>query len=185
LVTISRGLCGPLVTYLLVVHDAHFLAFWVFVGAIASDLLDGFAARLLNAYSRLGLLLDPLADKILTDTVWIALWWTGDAPGWLAAATLLRDGIVATAWVWGGPRGLRWRPNAFGQISVAFEGTAVSILVFHGPWIDVHWPSVGTAVGVLGMLLSLGSVIQYLIEGPEQGGPTQPLRATTPHAAAD
>ncbi len=170
LVTIVRGLCGPLVAWLLLVHDAHFLAFWVFVAAIASDLLDGFAARLLNAHSKLGLLLDPIADKVLTNSVWVALWWGGDAPLWLASVALLRDLGVAAAWAWGGPRGLRWRPNAAGQVSVAFEGTAVSILVFHGPWLEVHWPSVGTAVGVVAVLLSLASLLQYAVEGPEQGG---------------
>ncbi|MFT4622092.1 MAG: cardiolipin synthase [Myxococcota bacterium] len=171
LVTLLRGLCGPLVAWLLLAHDAHGLAFAVFVGAIVSDLVDGWLARMLDAHSELGLLLDPLSDKLLTDTVWLALWWAGDAPGWLCVATLTRDVGVAAAWGWAGPRGLHWRPNPIGQIAVAFEGVAVSVLVFHGPWLDVHWPSVGSALGAATVALSLLSLAQYAVQGPATGGP--------------
>ena len=170
-VTAARGLCGPVVAWLLLAHDAHLVAFWVFVAAIASDLVDGWFARLLDAHSDLGLLLDPMADKLLTDAVWVALWWAGDAPGWLCFVTLARDVGVALAWAWARPRGLRWSPNAMGQISVAFEGVAVSVLVFHGPWLDVHWPSVGTLIGAIGIGLSLSSLALYVADGPRPGGP--------------
>ena len=64
-------------------------------------------------------------------------------------------------------RGLAWqRPSPIGQIGVAFEGVAVSVLLFHGPWLEVHWPSVGLVLGAITLVLSLIAVGQYLLWGP-------------------
>lgn len=173
LVTASRGLCGFVVAALLVGPGLHFLAFWVFVGAIASDLLDGWLARRLDARSSAGEWLDPLSDKLLTDLTWVALWWIDFAPGWLAGAILGRDLVVALAWAWAAPRGGRWLPNPLGQVMVAYEGVALSVLVFHGPWLGVHWPSVGVVLGAIALLLSVMSLVQYARQGPVGGGARQ------------
>ena len=165
-VTISRGLCGPLIAWLLLQYDANFLSFWLFMAAIASDLLDGWLARLLDAHSAAGLWLDPLADKVLTDTVWAAMWWHGLCPHWLAAALIGRDIIVVLFWLFARSRGTKFPPSPIAQIGIAFEGVAVSVLLFHGPWLDIHWPSVGVVLGVITLLLSLFSMGQYAIQGP-------------------
>ena len=73
--TIGRGLAGPVGTYLMLSgfsaqsESAAFAygmaAFVVLVVAALTDALDGLLARLLNAESALGELLDPIADKLL------------------------------------------------------------------------------------------------------------------------
>lgn len=166
-VTASRGVAGLVVAALLVGPRAHFAAFWVFVGAIVTDLIDGWLARRLGT-SRAGEWLDPLSDKVLTDVTWLALWWIDFAPGWLAGCIILRDTVVAIAWSWAAPHGLRWRPLPTGQVMVAYEGVALSVLVFHGPWLGVHWPSVGVVLGVIALSLSVVSVLQYAVEGPSK-----------------
>ena len=167
-VTTLRGLAGPLVAWLLIAHHANYIAFWIFVAAIATDLVDGWLARLLDARSAMGLWLDPLADKLLTDSVWVALWWIGFAPGWLCGLVVIRDAGVALAWAWAAPRHLIWSPTPIGQVMVAFEGVAVSVLVFHGPWLDVHWPSVGVVLGTITLALSAVSILQYVSDGPQR-----------------
>lgn len=52
-------------------------AFWMFLAAAATDLLDGWAARQLNAESAFGAWLDPIADKLLVGLVLAALVLTG------------------------------------------------------------------------------------------------------------
>jgi phosphatidylglycerophosphate synthase len=165
-ITASRGLCGPVVAALLLGPGLNRVAFWVFVGAIVTDLLDGFAARLLDAHSSTGLWLDPLSDKILTDTCWIALWWVDFAPAWLVWTIVLRDAAVLLAWVWAFRARVRWSPSPVGQIMVAFEGISLSVLLFHGPWLDVHWPTVGTVLGVVSLILSGWSLVEYAVSGP-------------------
>ncbi len=146
------------------------VAFWVFVAAIVTDLLDGWAARLLDAHSETGLWLDPLADKMLTDSTWAALGWTGLAPAWLCIAMVARDAIILVVWavvLTTGTR-LRWAPSATGQVMVAFEGVALCVFLFHGPWLDVHWPSVATVLGGGALVLSHVSLAQYALNGPER-----------------
>ena len=167
-ITIARGCCGPLVAWLLLGPLAH-AAFWVFMAAITTDLLDGWAARRLGAFHPAGLWLDPLADKVLTDTSWIALGWVGFAPPWLCITMVGRDAIILGVWAWilaTGSR-TRWSPTPVGQTMVAFEGVALCVLLFHGPWLDVHWPTVGTTLGGISLALSFVSLLQYAMNGPE------------------
>lgn len=166
LVTASRGVAGILIAALLLGPRAHFLAFWIFMAAIATDLVDGWLARRLGARSTLGEWLDPLSDKALTDLTWIALWWIEFAPAWLALANIGRDLAVLAAWMWAAPRGMRWQPTPVGQVTVAYEGVALSVLIFHGPWLQVHWPSVGIVLGCIALALSLVSLVEYAVKGP-------------------
>lgn len=65
--------------------------------AFATDALDGLAARALGQVSRLGRILDPLADKLLMGAVGVALvLWYG-FPLWLIALQLIRDVAILGA----------------------------------------------------------------------------------------
>ena len=173
-ITGLRGLMGPALAFYLTSGGNHFIAFWLFILAIASDLLDGFAARRLGVtHNPMGKWLDPFCDKVLTDFVWVALWMIGFAPGWIAWPIVIRDLIVIIAWCICRVKGLAWeRPSAVGQVAVAFEGVAVSVFLFHGPWLDVHWPSVGTVLGVITLVLTVIALVPYLRWGPT---PLEPL----------
>jgi CDP-diacylglycerol--glycerol-3-phosphate 3-phosphatidyltransferase len=63
--------------------------------AAVSDYLDGYFARRLNQQTRLGLILDPLSDKILAATVIILLILHRDFPLWMAAVIIGRDLLIA------------------------------------------------------------------------------------------
>ncbi len=59
-----------------------------------SDALDGFFARLLQAQTRLGAILDPLADKSLVIVVFLCLASVGLVPWPLAILVVVRDVII-------------------------------------------------------------------------------------------
>lgn len=61
-----------------------------------SDGLDGFLAKHFDWRSRLGGLLDPLADKLLLVATFLTLAWVGLLPLWLAAVVLGRDLVIIT-----------------------------------------------------------------------------------------
>lgn len=65
--------------------------FWL---AGFSDGLDGYLAKRFNWHTRLGALLDPIADKLLVAGLFVTLAYTGDIPVWLAAVVILRDVII-------------------------------------------------------------------------------------------
>jgi CDP-diacylglycerol--glycerol-3-phosphate 3-phosphatidyltransferase len=160
-ITASRGLCGPVVAWLVWQLGANHVAFWVFLFAISTDMIDGYVARRLGATSELALLLDPLSDKLLTDFTWVALAAVGYAPVWLVATVVARDVFVAAVWWWGSRRGHHWPPRPSGQIGVSFEAIALCVLLFHGPWLDVHWPTVGTVLGTIALALSVLQLLEY------------------------
>jgi len=70
------------------------VAIWLFLIAGASDGLDGFLAKRFGWSSRLGGILDALADKFLLVSTFVCLWWLGIFPWWLVLAVLARDLII-------------------------------------------------------------------------------------------
>jgi len=72
LISLARLLLVPLEIWLILV--GHYgLAFWVLVAAGISDALDGFIAKRFDRRTRLGALLDPVADKAMLVSVYITL----------------------------------------------------------------------------------------------------------------
>ena len=69
-------------------------AFWVALAAGVSDALDGALAKGFGWQSRLGGLLDPIADKLLIAGCYVGLWGVGILPGWLLALVAGRDVVI-------------------------------------------------------------------------------------------
>ena len=85
---------GPVVWALL--EQRFDLAIWLFVIAGISDGVDGFLAKRFGWTSRLGGILDALADKFLLVSTFVALWWLGVFPGWLVLLILGRDLLIVS-----------------------------------------------------------------------------------------
>lgn len=81
------------VVYFLLSHD-YTLALILFAVAGFSDGLDGFLAKQFGWQSRLGGLLDPLADKALLMTSFLVLGATGLIPIWLVLMAVCRDLVI-------------------------------------------------------------------------------------------
>lgn len=70
------------------------LALVLFAVAGFSDALDGFLAKHYHWQSRLGSILDPLADKLLLVVTFATLTWLGFLPSWLLWLVLGRDVLI-------------------------------------------------------------------------------------------
>jgi cardiolipin synthase len=75
-------------------QDRYGWALLLFVVAGVSDGLDGFLAKHYGWTSRLGALLDPLADKALLVTCYAALTWNALLPLWLLVLVVVRDIVI-------------------------------------------------------------------------------------------
>ncbi len=95
LLTVLRFLLVPVVVWA-IADGHHILAFAVFVIAGFTDGLDGFIAKKWNLSSRLGAYLDPLADKALLVSIFVALGVTGAIPVWLVVA-VVSPGVTVIA----------------------------------------------------------------------------------------
>ena len=79
---------------LLIIQSRFDLALILFFVAGFSDGVDGYLAKRFDWHSRLGALLDPVADKLLVASTFVTLVYTGHAPFWLAAVVVLRDIVI-------------------------------------------------------------------------------------------
>lgn len=93
LLTAARLLMVPVTVWMLF-EDRMTAAFWLFVAAGATDAIDGTLARLLNARSIVGAYLDPLADKALLVSIYVALGITDHMQPWLVATVVFRDALI-------------------------------------------------------------------------------------------
>ncbi len=96
LITVLRFALVPAIIYAMLSGEM----WWAMVGFIVaglSDGVDGFVARQFNQRSELGAYLDPLADKLLLVTVFVALGLLGELPLWLVILAVSRDVLIVGA----------------------------------------------------------------------------------------
>jgi cardiolipin synthase (CMP-forming) len=93
MVTVGRLLMVVPVVWLVIAGRLE-MAFWLFVAAGISDALDGYIAKNFNARTELGAYLDPLADKVLLNGIYVALTLIGWLPVWLTALVISRDLLI-------------------------------------------------------------------------------------------
>lgn len=134
----------PLFLWLVLVEQADVWAFVVLVLASASDWLDGALARALNQTSKLGALLDPLADRLYIAATIIGLALRGIIPWWLVLALALRDVMLLALLPALRRRGLIALP-------VTLLGKAATFCLLWG-FPALLLGSVGGAIGTFGLI---------------------------------
>jgi len=93
IITIFRiGIVPAVVVSLL--YEKFTLALILFTVAGVSDGLDGYIAKRFNFISRLGSILDPLADKLLLISTYVALGWLNQLPLWIVIVVIGRDVVI-------------------------------------------------------------------------------------------
>jgi cardiolipin synthase len=121
-ITLARVMSVPVIFWLLVNgHDGG--AFFVFLLAGISDAIDGFLAKRFNWTSELGAYLDPLADKILIVSIYIALAVGRQIPLWLVVAVVSRDILILLAVLlsWLMDRPFHIKPAAVSKLNTAAQ----------------------------------------------------------------
>ena len=125
-ITLGRIISVPIIFWLLLTGQNKF-AFFVFVCAGISDAVDGFLAKRFNWGTELGSYLDPLADKLLIVSIFIALGMRNELPLWLVIAVVSRDILIVAAvllaWLLDHP------PPRIKPLAVSKANTAMQILL--------------------------------------------------------
>lgn len=143
LVTELRLLLVPLLVFLLWRHRPV-AAMACFLLAAFSDAADGWLARRRSEVSRLGLVLDPLADKLLLTTLFISLALLGDFPLRLTLLALVRDlSIIVVALILFLSTGFSdFHPSRLGKLTTFSEmvAAAATLLVLSRPEPWMNFP---------------------------------------------
>jgi cardiolipin synthase len=129
-----------------------------------SDFFDGFLARRWNQTTRLGTILDPAADRLLTVVMVVGLPLRGVIPWWLAGVLAARDVVVGIALLAGKRRGLAVPKVTFAGKSATF-GLYVFLPLAYLAW--HRWDAVWVA-GIVGAVVAATlywiSGIGYVLE---------------------
>ncbi len=111
----------------LAMHGKDRAALMLFVVACLTDTLDGTLARRFGQTSKIGRLLDPLADKLFTGAAFVVLsaFRAGLAsiPIWVMAAVLLRDVLILSGsfLVYRASRNSGFQPSVYGKLNTLLE----------------------------------------------------------------
>jgi CDP-diacylglycerol--glycerol-3-phosphate 3-phosphatidyltransferase len=158
------------------------LAIFVFLVASASDGLDGYVARKYNQRSRLGVVLDPIADKGLLLAAIITLSfsnWTYEFPLWFPVLVITRDAVIliGTALLHYLQGEVQVRPSWIGKTATALQMIAISmVLVLPGSFYagTVHIFSQPVDLNILDIPVTLAGIftlisgIGYVMRGIRQ-----------------
>jgi cardiolipin synthase (CMP-forming) len=93
LITTLRIVLTPIFV-IYVINDELIMGLIILIITGLSDGIDGLIARLFNQKSSLGAYLDPLADKIILISAFIALTIRGFLPSWLTVVVISRDMLI-------------------------------------------------------------------------------------------
>jgi cardiolipin synthase len=164
LITLARILMVPVVVWAIASREMQ-IAFLVFLIAGVSDAVDGFLAKRFDMTSELGAHLDPLADKVLIVSIYIALGITESIPRWVVILVVSRDilivGGVMLAWFLGKP--IRMKPVLVSKLNTVAQ-IVFACLVLASLAFGVEIEMVEGAVMVLVAALTLASVALYVRE---------------------
>jgi cardiolipin synthase (CMP-forming) len=132
LLTIFRFVAAPFVAWLLLRFRFREALAAALVAGL-TDWFDGFAARRLHVSGRIGVILDPLADKTLLVTLFLTIGYIGLVPKWLIYLVIVRDVmIVAGALALRFLRGIReFLPSTLGKVSTFFQILLVLLVLVH------------------------------------------------------
>jgi cardiolipin synthase len=126
LITLARILLVPVMVWAITSGEMR-VAFVLFLAAGVSDAVDGFLAKRFGMATELGAYLDPLADKTMIVSIYVALGIAEAIPRWLVILVVSRDimivGAVMLAWLIDKPLALKPLPvsklNTVAQIALA------------------------------------------------------------------
>ena len=159
----------------------RWLATTIFLIAAASDGIDGYIARKYNQRSRLGEILDPIADKglLLAGVITLTLSnWRFEFPVWFPVLVIARDIIVVTGAITLQMLNgiVRIKPSWPGKIATALQMVAIACIMLQldlfqtivslGSWkIDLHFLDI--PVWLAGLFTAI-SGFGYIVDGLQQ-----------------
>jgi CDP-diacylglycerol--glycerol-3-phosphate 3-phosphatidyltransferase len=185
-ITVVRVGVVPILLLLPWFSDRSSSAFigWCFTVAGFSDLLDGWLARRGQQVTRIGKLLDPLADKLIVSTALIMLMATGRIPLW---ATWMVVVIIGRELAVTGLRGLAssqgqvMAASGYGKTKTFVQNVAIGAMIFYYPTLVFTFGDIGLALLGLATVLTLWSGYTYFADyfrADRQGG-SPPSGSTT------
>ena len=163
--TVMRILLVPVIFVVMVFwQNNHWVLFgiwFVFLFACLTDYWDGVLARYQNKSTKLGMLLDPIADKILIMSLLIVLVGLNRAPDYLVAILITREFAVTGLRAVAASEGRVIAANSGGKYKTLSQMFAVGFLIIHYPTFGIPTHETGIILLWLATGISLWSGVHY------------------------
>ena len=161
--TLLRIFFVPLVVVLLLTSGRN-MDLWavvVFLLAATTDLLDGYLARKRGQVTSLGILLDPIADKLLTSAAFISLVYLHLISAWMAVIIIGREFAVSGLRAIASAEGFSLKVSELGKTKMVFQVVAITVVSLERRLPLLRLP--GSVLLWMVVLFALASAGQYFI----------------------
>ncbi len=164
LLTVLRIFLVPIIVAILLVEfeGRAFLALGLFLLASLTDFIDGYLARRKNQITPLGILLDPIADKLLISSSFISLVALSLAPAWAVIILVGREiGVTGLRAIAAG-EGMIIPASSLGKTKMLLEVISIILLI-----LSIRYNRLSTAGALflyLAVVFSLYSAGEYIIK---------------------
>jgi cardiolipin synthase (CMP-forming) len=164
LITLGRILLVPVVVWAITAGEMR-AAFVLFLAAGISDAVDGFLAKRFGMATELGAYLDPLADKAMLVSIYVALGITDAVPRWLVILVVSRDIMIVSAVIlsWVVDKPVPLKPLAVSKLNTVAQ-IALACVVMAALGFDFDATIAVTVLTAVVTALTLLSIAFYVAE---------------------
>lgn len=138
----------------------------MFAVASITDLLDGYVARRSKQVTKLGILLDPVADKLLVISALVIFVDMEVVPAWIAIVIIVREFLVTGLRIAALSKDIVIPAEMGGKIKTTFQLTSIFILLIDlSPSINFDFLyDLGIVTLWIAMFIGIASGVQYLVQ---------------------
>ena len=164
--TVSRIVAVTIIVVLLMSESriTTFIAAALFSLASITDYLDGYLARTRGLETKLGTILDPLADKLLVSSTLVMLVSLGFMPGWIACVIIGRELAVTGLRCVLIENGQDVAASWLGKYKVGFQIAAIIPLTLHYSYLGINFNAIGVFFLYGALLFTIWSGLDYFIK---------------------
>ncbi|MCX5779786.1 MAG: CDP-diacylglycerol--glycerol-3-phosphate 3-phosphatidyltransferase [Firmicutes bacterium] len=136
----------------------------IFLFAALTDSLDGYLARKWKQTTKLGAILDPLADKLLITAALISLVELAKIPGWIAIVIIGREFAVTGLRVVKAEEGIIISASKLGKLKTISQVVAVLIIMLQNFFYPLTTLPIGHWAMYVALVITLVSGIEYFVK---------------------
>lgn len=135
---------------------------FLFFIACVTDFLDGYLARKFGQITKLGMILDPIADKLLVISALIILVDIARLPAWIATVIVLREFIVTTMRFYALSKGVVIPTEKAGKAKTVLQMISILLLLITEEIYGIDLYDAGLILIYIATALAVFSGIQYI-----------------------
>lgn len=165
-ITISRIMIIPVIMVLLMYErrSTTFIAALLFSLASITDYVDGYLARTRGLVTKLGQIMDPLADKLLVSSTLVMLVSLKFMPGWIACVIIGRELAVTGLRCVLIENGQDVAASWLGKYKTGFQIAAIIPLTLHYAYLGINFNAIGLFFLYGALIFTVWSGLDYFIK---------------------